>query len=125
LDPVNGDRVQLQQVILNLIKNGIEAMEGEKARHVLRVVTRSDDHGALEIAISDTGVGLRSGEAERIFEAFYTTKPEGIGLGLSICRSIVESHGGRLWTSPNRPTGSIFFLTLPISANRILPNGTA
>jgi PAS domain S-box-containing protein len=125
LGQVNGDRVQLQQVILNLVKNGIEAMEGQKGRRVLRVVTKASGHKLLQIAISDTGVGLDSGHAERIFDAFYTTKPDGIGLGLAICRSIIESHGGHLWTSPNTPTGSVFCFTLPIAANRILPNGTA
>ena len=121
---VRGDRVQLQQVILNIVKNAIEAMESEKRQNILRVVTKADGRGVLQISISDTGVGVDSENADRVFDAFYTTKPEGMGLGLSICRSIVEAHGGRLWTRPNAPGGSVFCITLPTSANRILPDAT-
>jgi signal transduction histidine kinase len=126
LDPhiVRGDRVQLQQVILNIVKNAIEAMESEKRQNILRVVTKADGRGVLQISISDTGLGVDSENADRVFDAFYTTKPEGMGLGLSICRSIVEAHGGRLWTRPNAPGGSVFCITLPTSANRILPDAT-
>jgi C4-dicarboxylate-specific signal transduction histidine kinase len=122
---VNADRVQLQQVILNLIKNAIEAMEGENGTLVLRVLTALDSQNSMKVSISDTGVGLDWRNAERIFDAFYTTKPEGIGLGLSICRSIVEVHGGSLWTTPNVPSGSTFCFTLPVSENGTLPNGIA
>jgi PAS domain S-box-containing protein len=125
LRPVNGDRIQLQQVILNLVKNAMEAMEGSAdQQHVLRVSTKMDSHDVLQISVSDTGVGLDFAHTERIFDAFYTTKPEGIGLGLSICRSIVETHGGHLCVLPNTPSGSVFHFTLPIVASE-LPNGTA
>jgi signal transduction histidine kinase len=121
---VNGDRVQLQQVILNLVKNGIEAMERDvEQQHVLSVATKMDSDNVLRVSICDTGVGLDSANAERIFDAFYTTKPEGIGLGLSICRSIVEAHGGYLWALPNPPVGSVFHFTLPVAASE-LPNAT-
>ena len=84
----------------------------------LLVSSRFDESGNVEIAIVDTGVGLQSVNMERIFEAFYTTKTEGVGLGLSICRSIVEAHGARLWVSPNLPRGSIFRFTLPTAKRR-------
>ena len=119
IEPVLGDRNQLRQVILNLIKNGIEAMdELLQQPRALLVSSRFDESGNVEIAIVDTGVGLQSVNMERIFEAFYTTKTEGVGLGLSICRSIVEAHGARLWVSPNLPRGSIFRFTLPTAKRR-------
>jgi signal transduction histidine kinase len=96
-----GDRVRLQQVILNLIMNGIEAMSAVTRPRVLRVSSQADEHGDVTIAVTDTGTGLDPTQMERIFDAFFTTKPEGMGVGLSICRSIVEAHGGRLWASPN------------------------
>jgi signal transduction histidine kinase len=119
LEPVIGDRVQLQQVILNLIVNGIEAMTAlvDQPR-VLRVSSQIDGHGNVLIAVEDTGSGLDSTKMNRIFDAFFTTKPEGIGIGLSICRSIVEGRGGRLWASPNLPHGSVFRFTLPVLAKR-------
>jgi PAS domain S-box-containing protein len=117
-DGVVGDRVQLQQVILNLIMNGVEAMSGTTRRpRILRVTSQRDEAGCIMITIADTGSGLDPATADRIFEAFFTTKPEGIGMGLSICRSIVEAHGGRLWASSNVPYGSIFRFTVPIPAH--------
>jgi C4-dicarboxylate-specific signal transduction histidine kinase len=109
-----GDRVQIQQVILNLMLNGIEAMRGvDAAPRVLSVSTRrSGSDGAL-IAVRDSGPGLAKADLERVFEPFYTTKPEGLGLGLSICRSIIEAHGGRLWATANRSAGATFRIRLP------------
>jgi len=112
--PIQGDRIQLQQVILNLILNGIEAMMGvgEGSRDLL-IRSRRDDAGGVRVRVADTGPGLAAGEPEQMFAAFYTTKPGGLGLGLSICRSIVEAHDGRLWASPNEPRGAVFQFTLP------------
>jgi PAS domain S-box-containing protein len=109
------DRVQLQQVILNLIMNAIEAMSevGDGPRELSISTSKAGLDGVL-IAVSDTGPGLSRTNPERIFEAFYTTKSEGLGMGLSICRSIIEAHGGRLWAAPNKPNGALFSLTLPI-----------
>ncbi|WP_456656667.1 ATP-binding protein [Bradyrhizobium sp. JR3.5] len=109
-----GDTVQLQQVILNLNMNAIEAMSevGEGLRE-LSISTSLVESGSVLIAISDTGPGLPQANSERIFEAFYTTKASGMGMGLAICRSIVEAHGGRLWATPNKPRGAVFCLTLP------------
>lgn len=118
LKALMGDRVQLQQVILNLVMNGIEAMAETSHRpRLLHVSSRADDNGDLLIGVVDTGKGLDPSSKDQVFEAFYTTKPDGIGLGLSICRSIVEAHGGRLWISPNHPHGSRFWFSLP-PANR-------
>ena len=112
---IMGNRVQLQQVILNLIKNGIEAMSAVTLRpRVLRVSSQTDEHENVIIAVTDTGTGLDPTTMERIFDAFFTTKPEGMGMGLSICRSIVEAHGGRLWASPNLPYGSVFAFAVPV-----------
>jgi PAS domain S-box-containing protein len=113
LAPVPADRVQLQQVLVNLVTNAIDSMAAVKARsHTLIVRSEGLDEWVL-ISIQDSGSGIAPEEAERIFEAFYTTKPNGIGLGLSISRSIVESHGGRLSASPIRPHGSVFRVMLP------------
>ena len=110
---IEGDRVQLQQVVLNLIINAIEAMSGisEGARELL-ISTGKPSSGGVLVAVQDSGPGLDPASFERLFEAFYTTKPSGLGMGLSICRSIIEAHGGRLWASANEPRGAIFqFLT--------------
>ena len=116
---VVGDRVQLQQVILNLILNSIEAMSlADQRARVMRVSSRSDGNGNLLVEIADTGPGFGPAESERMFEAFFTTKAEGIGLGLWICRTIVEAHGGRLSASSNPPHGSVFRFTVPSSSNR-------
>ena len=118
LPTIDGDRVQLQQVFLNLVLNAIESMTGVAPRErVLTVGSRVGESETVEITIEDSGVGVAPTDAERIFDAFYTTKSEGIGMGLFICRSIIESHGGRLWVSPRAPHGSIFHVTLP-SADR-------
>jgi signal transduction histidine kinase len=111
---VQGDRVQLQQVVLNLILNAVEAMRSVEAaeRELLITTERSQTDGAL-VAVKDSGPGINPEQLERVFEAFYTTKPSGVGMGLSICRSIIHAHGGRLWVEPNKPRGAIFQFTLP------------
>jgi PAS domain S-box-containing protein len=113
LPPVLADRVQLQQVLLNLIMNGIEAMApvGDRPR-LLGVRSRIDESGYVVVAVSDSGTGLGS-EADRVFDPFFTTKAKGMGMGLSISRSLVESHGGRLWVAPNSPHGAVFSFRLP------------
>jgi PAS domain S-box-containing protein len=113
LPAVQGDRVQLQQVLLNLIINAIEAMRdvGEEERELL-IRTRSEPDG-VSVEVRDSGPGFAPAALERVFEAFYTTKPGGLGLGLSICRSIIEAHNGRLWASPNVPCGAVFRFTAP------------
>jgi C4-dicarboxylate-specific signal transduction histidine kinase len=115
LPRILGDRVQLQQVILNLTMNAIEAMSevGEGSRELLISTSKAESGGVL-VAVSDSGPGLPPANLARIFEAFYTTKASGLGMGLSICRSIVEAHGGRLWTTPNEPRGAVFCMMLPI-----------
>jgi PAS domain S-box-containing protein len=105
------DRVQLQQVLMNLMLNGIEAMQGTGGE--LIVASKRTEDGQLMISVSDSGIGLRIDEAERLFEAFFTTKPQGTGMGLCISRRIIESHGGRLWASSNLGRGATFQFTLP------------
>jgi signal transduction histidine kinase len=114
LPPVMADRVQLQQVLLNLMMNAIEAMKpvSDLAR-VLRIETmRHEEHAAL-VAIQDSGVGLDTGQMQKLFEPFYTTKPQGLGMGLSICRTILERHGGCLWAEANEGPGATFKFSLP------------
>jgi signal transduction histidine kinase len=115
LPRVMGDRVQLQQVVLNLIMNASEAMSGVEGRpRELIISTRPADVEKAQVSVKDSGVGLDAQEKERIFEAFYTNKNEGMGMGLSISRSIVENHGGRLWAEPNDGPGATFFFTVPL-----------
>ena len=114
LNSVIGDRVQLQQVVLNLIMNGIEAMsESMQGQRQLHVRSANDQSGRVRVAVEDSGPGLDPARADQLFEAFFTTKPEGMGMGLSICRSIIDAHGGQLWASPNLPNGAVFQFTLP------------
>jgi PAS domain S-box-containing protein len=116
LPRVEGDRVQLQQVLINLIMNAIEAMSGVRDRpRELTIVSRQDGPKAVKVEVRDSGTGLDPKGAEGVFEAFYTTKAEGIGIGLSISRSIVEAHGGRLWASANAPHGTVFRFSLPVT----------
>jgi PAS domain S-box-containing protein len=114
---IDGDRVQLQQLVLNLILNAFEAMSGasEGARDLL-VSTGKAQSGGVLVAVMDSGPGLGSANLERLFDAFYTTKPGGLGMGLSICRSIIDAHGGRLWASAKVPHGAIFQFVLPAHA---------
>jgi signal transduction histidine kinase len=115
LDPglprTRADRVQLQQVLMNLMLNGIEAMRETGGE--LTIASKRIEHGQLLISVNDSGIGLPVDEAQRIFDAFFTTKPQGTGMGLSISRRIIDSHGGRLWASPNAGRGAIFQFTLP------------
>jgi PAS domain S-box-containing protein len=115
---VYGDRVQLQQVMLNLTINAIEAMSvaGEGPRE-LRISAEHAAEGGVLLAVEDSGPGLAPATRGRLFEAFYTTKPDGLGMGLSICRSIVEAHGGRLWATANQPRGAVFCFTVPACAD--------
>jgi PAS domain S-box-containing protein len=122
LPPVEGDRVRLQQVILNLIMNAIEAMDdADDGARELGLSTEADAEGGVLVAVRDSGPGLDPKSQARVFEAFYTTKPEGMGMGLAICRSIVEEHGGRLWASANEPRGAVFQMTLPAKGARAAP----
>jgi len=109
---VNGDRLQLQQVLMNLMRNGIEAMKNVTESGELRIKSEVADEQLL-ISVADDGVGLPPDHGDRIFKAFVTTKEEGTGMGLSITRSIVESHGGRLWATSNTRKGATFRFTLP------------
>jgi C4-dicarboxylate-specific signal transduction histidine kinase len=111
---VKGDRVQLQQVLMNLIVNAIEAMTGVHGRpRELTISTARADPDTAMVEVRDTGTGLDPGHLNRLFQSFYTTKPEGMGMGLAISRSIVEAHGGRLEAVPNEPHGAVFRFTLP------------
>ncbi len=122
LPGVTGDRVQLQQVVLNLIVNAIEAMRGVHDRvrvRVLTIVSRRAEPDAVLVEVRDSGTGLDPQRAEQVFEAFYTTKAEGIGIGLSTSHSIVEAHGGRLWAAPNEPDGAVFRFSLPVAQQAV------
>src|SRR5437867_1593483 len=112
LRQVVGDRVQLQQVMMNLIMNGTDAMKDVEGARELAIQSQPADNEELLVSVSDTGIGLPP-QADQIFKAFFTTKPHGTGMGLSISRSIVESHGGRLWAGRNSPRGASFYFTLP------------
>lgn len=115
LPMVKGDRTQLQQVILNLILNAIEAMEGVGERAgALRINSEREAAGGVLVTVRDSGPGLDPADVERVFEAFYTTKAKGMGMGLAICRSMVEAHGGRMWASANEPRGAVFQFSLPL-----------
>jgi len=108
-----GDPVQLQQVVMNLMVNGIDAMSAVEGERELTIRSGREKSGGLLISVLDTGLGLPADQADQIFEAFFTTKPHGVGMGLAVCRSIVQSHGGRLWAAGNAPRGAAFFFTLP------------
>jgi signal transduction histidine kinase len=107
-----GDRIQLQQVLLNLMTNAIEAMTNVDGPRVLSVRSDIREDGRVVISIADTGTGIGSEDVPRVFSPLFTTKSGGMGMGLSICRSIVEAHEGMLWVVPNAPRGSIFHLVL-------------
>jgi signal transduction histidine kinase len=108
--------VQLQQVLLNLMINGIEAMKDADGRRELAIKSERAETEQVLVSVNDTGVGLPAQQADQLFNAFFTTKPHGTGMGLSISRSIVESHGGRLWAANNSPHGASFCFTLPTRA---------
>lgn len=114
LPRVRGDRVQLEQVMVNLIVNAIDAMKGlrERSRELLVTSMMTASRGVV-VTVRDSGPGLQPESVDRLFDAFYTTKPGGMGMGLPICRSIIEAHGGRLWATANTPDGAAFHFTLP------------
>jgi C4-dicarboxylate-specific signal transduction histidine kinase len=115
---VRGDRVQLQQVLANLILNAVEAMSSVEGRaRELSIRTEQSQSGDIFVAVHDSGSGIDPGNLERVFEPFYTTKTSGIGMGLSICQTIINHHGGRLWASANEPRGAVFQFTLPAAQN--------
>src|ERR1700704_1234228 len=116
LPPVLADRVQLQQVIINLMMNGIEAMQAvtDRPRDLVIRSCQDEKHEVL-LSVQDRGNGISAGGADRLFKAFFTTKSSGMGMGLSICRSIIEAHGGRVWAVPNVPHGAAFHFTLPVN----------
>jgi C4-dicarboxylate-specific signal transduction histidine kinase len=114
-----GDRIQLQQVLLNLIINAIEAMNDVRDARELSISSANDDSRNVLVAVRDSGPGLDPRNLDRLFQAFYTTKPHGMGMGLAISRSIVEAHGGRLWVTPNEPHGAVFQFTLPSGADTV------
>jgi signal transduction histidine kinase len=120
LSPVSGDRVQLQQVVLNLLMNGIEAMSSvdERARELM-ITTRNIAPDQVQVTVEDSGIGLDPNTMARIFEPFYTTKSGGMGMGLSISRSILEKHGGRLWATAHDGPGPTFQFTLPAEVLRM------
>ena len=115
--PVTGNRVQLQQVLFNLITNAIEAMETVADRTML-VKSERENSGQARVTVEDSGTGIEPQHVDKIFGSFFTTKADGMGMGLSICRSIIESHGGRLWASSNRSRGAVFQFTLPIGPSQ-------
>jgi signal transduction histidine kinase len=109
------DRIQLQQVIINLVINSVEAMQSVTDRpRELTIQSRRDGAHQVLLTVKDCGVGISAENADRLFSAFFTTKPSGMGMGLSIGRSIIEAHGGRLWAEPNSPQGAAFHFTLPL-----------
>ena len=110
---VSGDRNQLQQVLLNFVINGCDAMNGQDVDRRLLVRTRATAQGNVEVSVADRGAGIATADLERVFEPFVTTKLHGLGLGLAICRSIVEAHGGRLWASNNADRGATLHCELP------------
>jgi signal transduction histidine kinase len=121
LPPVTGDRVQLQQVILNLLLNAVEAvraLDSQPRQVVIRTECEAADR--VRVAVQDTGIGIERDSAERLFEAFYTTKAEGMGIGLSISRTIVDNHGGRIWAEPNLGPGATFAFSIPCRSRTAL-----
>ena len=112
LGPVTGNRVQLQQVLFNLVSNAIEAMQSAADRKIL-IKSELESGGEVHVTVEDSGSGIDPKDIDKIFGSFFTTKIEGMGMGLSICRSIIESHGGRLWASPGHSQGAVFRFTLP------------
>jgi C4-dicarboxylate-specific signal transduction histidine kinase len=113
LPMVRGNQIQLQQVIINLVINAVQAMATITDRErVLFIRTQRQDSDQVLVAVEDAGVGIEPGKADRLFSAFYTTKPDGLGMGLSICRSIIDAHGGRVWASRNTGPGMTFQFTI-------------
>jgi C4-dicarboxylate-specific signal transduction histidine kinase len=126
LPQLTGDRVQLQQVIQNLVRNAAEAMIGvEDGRRELTIITRRQEDGRVQLSVRDVGTGFRREDADKLFAPFYTTKAHGMGIGLSVSRSIVEHHRGLLWGAPNDDgPGATFSLSIPCASRRLTHNGT-
>jgi signal transduction histidine kinase len=116
LPEVMADRVQLQQVLMNLMINGIEAMKEVEGTRELAIKSQRMENAGVLVSVSDSGVGLPPQQIEQIFNAFFTTKPHGTGMGLRISRSIIEAHDGRMWAADNSPRGASFYLSLPTNA---------
>ena len=112
-----GNQVQLQQVILNLVMNAIESMSSLQTR-VLRIKTELSQSNTVHVSIEDTGTGIKPSDVARLFKPMFTTKARGMGMGLSICQSIIENHDGRIWVSPGANGGSIFQFELPTTASK-------
>ena len=125
LRPVTGDRIQLQQVIFNMVRNASDAMSGVEDRpRVLVIRTDRGEGDFVRLTVQDTGAGITPQEMERLFDAFYTTKSDGMGMGLSVSRSIVENHGGSLWATPNNGPGATFSFSIPCAANSSKSSGS-
>ena len=119
LPNVIADRVQIQQVLMNVMLNGIEAMQDTGG--VLTLKSRLREDGQIEISVNDTGPGLPPDKTDQVFDAFFTTKPQGSGMGLAISKSIVESHGGRIWANGNSSRGATFHFTFPVTGQEAVP----
>jgi two-component system sensor kinase FixL len=113
LPPVNVDKVEIQQVLINLMRNAVEAMQISPSRH-LSISTSLDGPGYIDVTIADTGPGMSPGVAQRLFHPFVTTKSDGMGMGLNICRTIIEAHGGRIWLDISTEAGTVFRFRLPV-----------
>src|SRR5439155_22518245 len=114
LSAVIGDRVQLQQVVLNLVLNGCEAMADCDSSERQLLIASKSENGTVEVSVTDRGRGIPEGKREQVFERFFTTKKEGMGLGLSICRTIIDAHRGEIWATNNSDRGATFHFSLPI-----------
>jgi two-component system sensor kinase FixL len=122
LPPVAIDKIQIQQVMLNLMRNSVEAMADGPER-LLVVTTERAEEGMIAVSVRDTGPGLTEPVMRQLFQPFVTTKDKGMGIGLSICRSIVEAHGGRILAQPNEPNGTRFVFTLPVASEADVTDG--
>jgi signal transduction histidine kinase len=117
LPEVTGNRVQLQQVLLNLVMNAVDAMAAREEPRILSVKSGLYEGDRVVISVADTGPGIAPQDIDRIFNPLFTTKPDGMGMGLSICRAIIEAHEGRLWFAPNTPRGAVFQFTLQVDTS--------
>jgi signal transduction histidine kinase len=124
LPQIMGDRLQLQQVTMNLIANSIDAMKDVDGPRELTIESQRTEEEQLQVSVSDTGIGLPPQEADKIFDPFFTTKPHGTGMGLRISSSIVESHGGHLWATANSGRGATFYFTMPTAAEVVKATAT-
>jgi C4-dicarboxylate-specific signal transduction histidine kinase len=114
LPEISADRIQLEQVLVNLLSNGIEALQGLSVAKEVTIEARAADKSGIEVIITDNGCGLPDQNGKSIFDAFFTTKPEGLGMGLAISRSMIEAHGGQLWAEANAQGGATFRFTIPV-----------